>query len=68
MEVGQVRKIEYRVFGEDGKERWIESEWHLESGPDGRSQRAFAANLDITERKQSEEQKNFCWRRFNRSQ
>jgi two-component sensor histidine kinase len=64
-EVGQVRKIEYRVLGEDGKERWIESEWHLESGPDGRSLRAFAANLDITERKQSEEQKKLLMAEVN---
>jgi two-component sensor histidine kinase/DNA-binding response OmpR family regulator len=64
-EVGQVRKIDYRVFGEDGKERWIESEWHLESGPDGRSQRAFAANLDITERKLSEEQKKLLLAEVN---
>jgi len=64
-EAGQVRKVEYRVFGEDGKERWIESEWHLESGPDGRSLRAFAANLDITERKQSEEQKKLLMAEVN---
>jgi two-component sensor histidine kinase len=64
-EMGQVRKIEYRVFGEDGKERWIESEWHLESDPDGRSLRAFAANLDITERKQSEEQKKLLMAEVN---
>jgi two-component sensor histidine kinase len=64
-EVGQVRKIEYRVLGEDRKERWIESEWHLESGPDGRSLRAFAANLDITDRKQSEEQKKLLMAEVN---
>jgi two-component sensor histidine kinase/DNA-binding response OmpR family regulator len=64
-EVGQVRKIEYRILGEDGKERCIESEWHLESGPDGRSLRAFAANLDITERKQSEEQKKLLMAEVN---
>ena len=64
-EAGQVRKIEYRVLGEDGKERWIESEWHAERGPDGRPLRAFAANLDITERKQSEEQKKLLMAEIN---
>lgn len=64
-EAGQVRKIEYRVLGEDGKERWIESEWHVESSPDGRSLHAFAANLDITERKQSEEQKKLLMAEIN---
>jgi two-component sensor histidine kinase len=52
-----VRKVEYRVLGDDDKERWIESEWHLESGDDGRPSRAFWANLDITERKNAEEHK-----------
>jgi two-component sensor histidine kinase/DNA-binding response OmpR family regulator len=65
LEVGQLRKIEYRVLGDDGNERWIESEWHVESGPDGRSLRAFAANLDITERKQSEEQKKLLMAEIN---
>jgi two-component sensor histidine kinase len=65
LEVADVRKIEYRVLGEDGKERWIESEWHMEGDLDGMPRRAFAANLDITERKQSEEQKKLLLTEVN---
>ena len=65
LEGGLLRKIEYRVFGDDGKERWIESEWRLEVGPDGAPLRAFAAHLDITERKQSEEQKKILLMEIN---
>jgi two-component sensor histidine kinase/DNA-binding response OmpR family regulator len=62
---GQVSKFEYRVVGDDGKERWIESEWHTDIGPDGRPLRAFAANLDITERKQSEDHKKLLMAEVN---
>ena len=65
LEAGHVRKIEFRVLGEDGRERWIESEWHVEGGLDGGPARAFAANLDITERKQSEEQKKLLLAEVN---
>ncbi len=65
LEVGRVSKIEYRVLGDDGRERWIESEWHVESGLSGKPLRAFAANLDITERKQSEEQKKLLMAEVN---
>ncbi len=65
LEAGHVRKIEYRVVGDDGKERWIESEWHLEVGPDAAPVRTFVANLDITERKQSEEQKKLLMAEIN---
>ena len=64
LEAGHVRKIEYRVVGDDGKERWIESEWHME-GPDAAPVRTFVANLDITERKQSEEQKKLLMAEIN---
>jgi len=47
----EFRKIEYRVVGNDGRERWIESEWHVEMGPGSQPDRAFVANLDITERR-----------------
>ena len=40
---GRFRKIEYRVVGDDGKERWIESEWRLEIDRDGQPRRAFVA-------------------------
>jgi two-component sensor histidine kinase/DNA-binding response OmpR family regulator len=65
LEAGHVRKIEYRVVGDDGKERWIESEWHMEVGPDAAPVRTFVANLDITERKQSEEQKKLLMAEIN---
>jgi PAS domain S-box-containing protein len=65
LETGQVLKIEYRVLGEDGTERWIESEWHVECDSDSRPLRAFAANLDITERKQAEEQKKLLMAEVN---
>ena len=65
LEAGHVRKIEYRVLGDDGKERWIESEWHLEAGPDAAPVRIFVANLDITERKQAEEQKKLLMAEIN---
>ena len=48
-------KIDYRVLGDDGIERWIESRWSIEHGPDGTAVKSFATNLDITERKQAEE-------------
>jgi two-component sensor histidine kinase len=63
--VGKTRKSEYRLFGEDGKERWIESEWHVENDPSGKPLRAFAANLDITERKRSEEHKKLLMAEVN---
>jgi two-component sensor histidine kinase/DNA-binding response OmpR family regulator len=65
LEGGAVRRIEYRVAGEDGKERWIESEWHHEVGLDNQPIRTFVANLDITERKQSEEQKRLLMAEIN---
>ena len=46
-----VGKIDYRVRGDDGVERWIESRWSIEVGADGKSLKSFATNLDITERK-----------------
>jgi len=49
-------KIEYRVLGEDSTERWIETIWSGELAPDGKPLTAFATNLDITEKKRSEEQ------------
>jgi two-component sensor histidine kinase len=60
-----VRKIEYRVRGDDRKERWIESEWRVELGADGEPLHAFAANLDITERKQAEEHKKLLMAEVN---
>ncbi len=46
-----VGRIEYRVLGDDGILRWIESRWSMQSGVDGQPHTSFATNLDITERK-----------------
>ena len=46
-----VGRIEYRVHGDDGSLRWIESRWSMQTGPDGQPLKSFATNLDITERK-----------------
>ncbi len=48
-------KIVYRVRGDDQVERWIESVWSTENGPDGKPLRSFATNLDISEMKLAEE-------------
>ena len=46
---GSVRE-EYRVTGDDGVERWIESVANVEAGADGVPTRALVTNLDITAR------------------
>ena len=46
-----VGRIDYRVLGDDGTLRWIESRWSIQSGADGQPLKSFATNLDITERK-----------------
>ena len=48
-------KIDYRVLGDDQIERWIETRWSVELGPDGKRLNSFATHLDITERKQIEQ-------------
>jgi two-component sensor histidine kinase len=48
-------KIDYRLLGDDQIERCIELLWTSENGPDAEPVRAFATNLDITERKRAEE-------------
>ena len=48
-------KIDYRVLGDDQVERWIESGWFLEHNASGKLLKTFAANIDITERKQAEQ-------------
>jgi two-component sensor histidine kinase len=63
--VEEFRKIEFRVAGDDGRERWIESEWHLQMGPGARPDRAFVTNLDITQRRQSEEQRKLLMAEVN---
>ena len=46
-----VGRIDYRVLGDDGVLRWIESRWSMQCGADGQPLKSFATNLDITERK-----------------
>ena len=41
---------EYRVIGDDGVERWIESRGDVELGDDGRPDRIFFTHLDVTAR------------------
>ena len=48
-------KIDYRVLGDDQIERWVETRWSVELGPDGKRLNSFATHLDITERKQAED-------------
>ncbi len=48
-------KIDYRVLGDDQIERCIETVWSVEYDANGKPLRAFATNLDISERKRAEE-------------
>ncbi len=48
-------KIDYLVLGDDHVERCIETVWSVEYEADGKPLRAFATNLDISERKRAEE-------------
>ncbi|MGO9942155.1 MAG: MASE1 domain-containing protein [Rhodoblastus sp.] len=41
-------RVEYRLIGDDGIVRWMESVAKTESGGDGRPVRAFVTSLDIT--------------------
>ena len=41
-------RIEYRVVGDDGVERWIAGFWNAEPGPGGRPARVTVTLLDIT--------------------
>ena len=50
-----VASIEYRVRDDDGLERWIETWSSLETSQDSRFARIFATNLNISERKRTEE-------------
>ncbi|MDX2092922.1 MAG: MASE1 domain-containing protein [Kofleriaceae bacterium] len=48
--------VEHRVIGNDGAERWIESVGRVFRDLDGRATRVAGTVVDITRRKQSEEQ------------
>ena len=47
--------LDYRVEGDDGRERWIETRYNLEASRYGRAIRFFVTNMDITDRKRTEE-------------
>ncbi len=51
---GGTERLEYRLLGDDGVERWIESVAVAEKGPDGRPIRAFVTNRDIRAAKAAE--------------
>ena len=48
-------KIEYRVLGDDKKERWIHSEWMIEANQDVQLNKILTISIDITEQKRGEE-------------
>ncbi|HUO53233.1 MAG TPA: PAS domain-containing protein [Rhodoblastus sp.] len=48
-------RIEYRVIGDDSQERWIESVWSGELGEDGKPERVFVTDLDITRLRAAED-------------
>jgi PAS domain S-box-containing protein len=48
--------IEYRIVRTGGEVRWIESRSFMSYNKDGRPQRVVGINIDVTERKRSEEQ------------
>ncbi|MFO1057816.1 MAG: HWE histidine kinase domain-containing protein [Dongiaceae bacterium] len=50
-----VGPVDYRLVGDDGRERWIETRWILAPGEDGAPARTFSTSLDITARKHAEE-------------
>jgi PAS domain S-box-containing protein len=41
-------KLQFRVIGDDGGERWMEADWRPEFAEDGSTARVFATLLDIT--------------------
>jgi PAS domain S-box-containing protein len=48
--------MEYRIIRSGGEIRWIESRSFMSDSRDGRPQRVVGINIDVTERKRSEEQ------------
>ncbi len=57
-------KVDYRVLGQDGVERWIETRWSVDRDPGGKPLKSFATHLDITERKQTEDAFRLSEERF----
>jgi len=49
---------EYRIIGSDGQVRWIGSQGRVYLDVDGQPERMIGVSVDITERKQAEEERN----------
>jgi two-component system, LuxR family, sensor kinase FixL len=56
LRTGAEYRSEYRVVLPNGQVRWIAGRGHVESNGDGRPARMRGASLDITKRKQAEEE------------
>jgi PAS domain S-box-containing protein len=56
LQTGTEYRSEYRVILPDGQLRWIAGRGHVEFNGDGQPVRMCGASLDITKRKQAEEQ------------
>jgi PAS domain S-box-containing protein len=52
-----IYQAEFRIRRGDGAVRWIRAQGVLERGPDGTPRRVLGANLDITERRMLEEER-----------
>ena len=48
-------RLQFRVVGDDGVERWFDSSWGPEFDPEGSPRRVFATVLDVTEQKSAED-------------
>jgi PAS domain S-box-containing protein len=59
-----VAKLDYRILGDDGIERCIESDWFGEFDPNGKSRKSFLTHLDITARKTAQEELRKSEERF----
>jgi PAS domain S-box-containing protein len=51
-------RFDYRIIRTDGRVRWIESRGFVSYDNDGQPQHVVGVNIDITERKEHESQKN----------
>ena len=56
---GAVADLEHRIVRADGEVRWVATRMEPELGNDGKPRRLFGTFLDITERKQSDEEIRF---------
>ena len=59
-----VGTLDYRVLGDDQRERWIETKWSTLPSANGEPLKSFATNLDITQRKQAESALRLSEERF----